>query len=303
MGENLNSQRILITGGRGCLARVIARHFVSQGTDVKSFSRTGGAPHQMLEELFTSNQFESAGSLLHLAWSTVPYVAEQKTDGGVEQDLGLLTKILTWLAATPERKRLHFIFFSSGGTVYGNAEASRPSREIDSCLPIGRHGQAKLVAEQLIESEGRKHGLCWTILRISNPYGFAVPITHPQGIIPVALKSAWEGKPLTIWGDGTARKDYLHYSDFLSALEKIVRLKLTGIYNVCSGHSPSICELLKLVEQTTGRPILTRHIPAHSWDVHDSLIDNAKLCAAIDWHPAMTLADGIRCASTEIKMP
>lgn len=296
-------RRILLTGGRGCLAGVLARHFTTGGAAVKTFSRTGDANHRALDQLLAPGMLEQADTLLHLAWSTVPFNAEQQPDGGREQDLELLAKILGRIAAGPARERLHFIFFSSGGTVYGNARAGQPSRESDPCHPIGRHGQAKLAAEKLVEELGRRHGLTWTILRISNPYGFAVPASRPQGIIPVALKCARAGTPLTLWGDGTARKDFLHHTDFSAALEKIIRLRPTGIFNLSSGRSHTLRELLALIEQATGRRIPTQHVPAHPWDVHDSLLDNTKLRTAIGWQPAVSLADGIRRAAEELGIP
>lgn len=292
MAKDLPTQPILITGGRGALASVVARHFVSCGVPVTTYSRNSNSGHRALSELFSSNQLELGGTLLHLAWSTVPFTAEEQL-GDTGDDLQLLAIILQRLAGMPDRERPHFVFFSSGGTVYGNALNGRPHSETDFCAPVGRHGQAKLAAEQLIEKEGRRHGLTWTILRISNPYGFRLPTARPQGIIPVALRSAREGTPLTIWGDGTARKDYLYYSDFIRALEKIILLRPIGIYNVSCGQSHSIRELLAIVEQVTSGRIAVQHVPAHSWDVHDSLLDNTKLCTAIDWRPRISLRDGI----------
>jgi nucleoside-diphosphate-sugar epimerase len=43
-----------------------------------------------------------------------------------------------------------------------------------------------------------------------------------------------------------------------------------------------------------------QHLEAHSWDVHDSLLDNTKLRAAIDWQPAISLQDGIRRAVADL---
>ena len=292
---------ILITGGRGCLAGVVARHFAQRGKQVIRVSRTGGGEFRALADVLSPAAPSLAGVVLHLAWSTLPYSAEQAAGDAGAQDLVLLEQMLRRciLAKVPP----HFIFFSSGGTVYGNARDGRPSRETDPCEPIGRHGRAKLAAEQLVQRYGRDHGLDCTILRISNPYGFPLPSGRPQGIIPVALNCARNGQPLTVWGDGTARKDFLHYTDFNGALEQIVELRQTGLFNVSSGHSHTIRELLDLIEQATGHKLATKHVPPHAWDVHDSLLDNAKLCAAINWQPTVSLADGIERVAAELGNP
>jgi UDP-glucose 4-epimerase len=293
MAGTLTHQRIAITGARSSLANVISRHFAGGGAQLIKYSRTGDAENRPLSELLLPGGSAGSDTLLHLAWSTVPYSAEQPTATPSQPDLDLLSRLLASLAATPPANRPHLIFFSSGGAVYGNAVAGRAHRESDTCLPPGRYGQTKLAAEKLIAEAGREHGLSWTILRIANPYGCAVPATRPQGIIPVALHHARDGKPLTIWGDGTARKDFLYHTDFTAALEKIIMLRPTGIFNVSSGQSHTIRELLALVEAATSRPLKTMHVPAHAWDVHDSILDNTKLRSTLAWQPTVSLADGI----------
>jgi UDP-glucose 4-epimerase len=284
---------ILLTGGRGRLAGVIQRHFTGRGARLTSLSRQAGDGHAGLGELFAGGTLERADTLMHLAWSTVPFSSELNPGLESEQDIPLLRKLLEAVAARPDPGRLHFIFFSSGGTVYGNARGGVPSRETDVCAPIGRYGQAKLAAEQLVGEFAGSHGLTCTILRISNPYGFPVPTFQPQGIVPFILKSARAGTPLSVWGDGTARKDFLYHTDFSTALEKIVARRPTGVFNVSSGESHTINELIQLAGRSLGQQIKTVHEPAHPWDVHDSLLDNSKLCMAMDWQPLVTIAEGI----------
>lgn len=288
------AEPILITGGRGILAQVVAAHYRAAGREVITYSRRGGDGHRPLAELLTPARPGRGGHLLHLAWSTLPFSAEQVPPGAPDPDAALLEQLLANLAGTPPPQRPHLVFFSSGGTVYGNAAGNRPSREDDACHPIGRHGQAKLAAERQLAAATARHGLATAILRISNPYGFAVPSARPQGIIPIAIDCARQGRPLTLWGDGTARKDFLHCTDFTAALDTILARRLEGVYNVGSGESHTLHEILALIERATGRTVAKRHVPAHPWDVHDSLLDNARLRAATGWTPRVSLEEGIR---------
>lgn len=287
------SKRIILTGGRSRLAGVIRQQLSRAGAQLVSLSRSEGDSHLGLENLFVNNVLDHADTLLHMAWSTVPLSSERHVGLEWQEDIPLLLKILETIRSSPNRDRLHFIFFSSGGAVYGNARNGRPSSESDTCEPIGWYGQAKLAAERLIVEYGRRHGLTYTILRISNPYGFAVPAHKPQGIIPFILKSAREGTPLSVWGDGSARKDYLHHTDFVLALERIVRSRIVGIFNVSSGESHTVKEVIALAEDALGKKIKIQHVPAHDWDVHDSLLNNSKIQQSLGWKPAVSLADGI----------
>ena len=224
--------------------------------------------------------------------------ATSEKAGGAEwqTDLPALEKTLSAIAALPAKSRPHFVFFSTGGAVYGNAPG-RPNRETDACRPIGHYGKAKRAAEEIVERYAAEHGLDCTILRISNPYGYPVPKNRVQGIIPHAIRCAVEAQPLTLWGDGSARKDFLYYTDFLSALEAVIARRLTGLYNLSAGESHSVSEVIQLVTEHTGRPVRLEYLPAPAWDVHDSLLDNARFITASGWRPQVPLDEGIRRAA------
>ncbi len=237
-----------------------------------------------------------------MAWSTLPATSEQNPGQEEQVDLPLLDRLLTALAAQPAARRPHFIFFSSGGTVYGNAPG-RPNREDDPCRPIGRYGQVKLVAEEMIRAAMTKHDLPCAILRISNPYGYPVPSGRVQGIIPHAIRAALEGQTLTLWGDGHARKDFIHYTDFLAALRAVLAHRLTGTFNVGAGESHSVSEILELVRQHTGRRVATVTTAAPAWDVQDSRLDIRRLQDATGWQPRTSLDEGIRRSTAGSRPP
>lgn len=289
-------QRLALTGGRGRLASLIADHFRAPAHDVELFSRTAGPGFRALEELRGPAALARADAVLHLAWSTLPATSERQP--GIEEstDLPQLEAMLAAIAALPESRRPHFVFFSSGGTVYGNAPG-RPCVETDECRPIGCYGRAKRAAEEIINRWQQRAGLACSILRISNPYGYPVPRSRAQGLVPHALRCATEGQPLSLWGDGSARKDFLYYTDFLSALEWVLHQRLTGTFNLSAGESHAVNEVIGLVEQETGRKISLSHAPAPAWDVHDSRLDNSLLAAATGWRPQVPLAEGIRRAA------
>lgn len=274
------------------MAALIADHFRAPAHEVRLHSREAGDGFHALAELLAPDQLRETDTLLHLAWSTLPATSEQHPGAEQRHDLPLLEKLLQAAAA----RRPHFVFFSSGGAVYGNAPG-RPNRETDPCHPIGNYGRAKLAAEKLILAAASAHHLPCTILRISNPYGYPVPSGRAQGIVPHAIRAAAEGRALTLWGDGHARKDFIYYTDFLSALEAVVRQRLTGTFNLCAGESHSVHEIIALVEKRLGRKIATSHTPAPAWDVQDSRLDHQQLTKVTGWTPQVSLEEGIRRAA------
>ena len=285
-------QRILITGGRGRIASLLAAHFASQGVAVEAYSRTPADGLRDYASLLRPGQ-PPATALLHLAWSTLPAPAELLGESAQAADLALLDRILDALAASPSGLRPRLFFFSSGGAVYGNAPG-RPSREDDACHPISAYGRAKLAAEHLLAQRAARDGLPVAILRVSNPYGYTLPAGRQQGLIPHAIRGARSGQPLALWGDGSARKDFLHSEDFLRAISLAIARGIDGTFNLCRGESHTVAEVLSLIEQITGRRLALATAPAPAWDVHDSRLDGSKFAAATDWRPTMSLADGLR---------
>lgn len=286
-------QRLHVTGGRGRLASLIADYFRAPAHEVVLYSRGGGTGFHELGALARPATLNRSDALLHLAWSTLPATSEQNPGSELKTDLPLLEQLLRACAAAPAGQRPHFVFFSSGGTVYGNAPG-RPNREDDPRQPIGSYGRAKLAAEQLIEESAARLGVPCTILRISNPYGYPVPTGRVQGIIPHAIRCAVEGRPLTLWGDGHARKDFIYYTDFLSAVSEVVARRLTGTFNLGAGESHSVHEIISLVEKHTGRKITTTLTDGPAWDVQDSRLDPRRLGDATGWRPQVSLDEGIR---------
>lgn len=283
---------IAMTGASGRLASLAARHFSLRGHPVSLYSHSAATGCQPLHALLHEEEMAQADILFHFAWSTLPATSEQNSGAEQNCDLPLLNSLLATLARLPEKSRPLFVFFSSGGTVYGNAPG-RPSIETDACHPIGAYGRAKLAAENLIQACVASHGLRSIVLRVSNPYGYDLPASRPQGIISHALRCALTGEELTLWGDGSARKDYLFHTDFMSALDAVVDGKLTGLYNLGFGQSYTVSEILRTVENLSSRKLRIKHATAPSWDVHESVISPAKFIAATSWQPTTTLSSGI----------
>jgi UDP-glucose 4-epimerase len=289
----VHAKRIFVTGGRGRLASLVADHFRAPAYHLQLYSRAGRPDYAPLDDLLSAATCGPCDFLLHLGWSTLPATAEQHHDAERTHDLPWLEKLLAVLSGLPEKKQPHLVFFSSGGTVYGNA-GNHPSRESDPCHPIGQYGRAKLAAEDLIRTKADAGALSCAILRISNPYGYPVPKSRSQGLIPHALRCATEAQPLTLWGDGSARKDFLYYTDLLSAVELALTKRLTGTFNVASGESRAINEVLGEIELQTGNKIIRQHVPAPPWDVHDSRLNNSRFRSATGWCPQISLPEGIR---------
>ncbi len=272
--------KIGITGARGRLAPLVLRHFQEHGAEVSMYSREGRDGMLPLGELFENSPKDL---LIHCAWSTVPLTAENDPDSFFREDLPLLEKIVASTAAFGTR-----IIFPSSGAVYGNT-GKEPASEDDTLNPLGAYAKAKIAAENfLLKNAGPRA----YILRTTNLLGEVGDPLKPQGILPRLVDSALNGSVVEIWGDGSATKDYLHTSDFVTGLEAALGSGTPGVWNVGGAASYSLLEIIKIVESLTGKRVLLTHRPAFAWDVSYSKISVDKLKVS-GWQPTWTIHTAI----------
>lgn len=237
-----------------------------------------------LDDLLRPGGLRGFSAVLHLGWSTVPLVAEQTPGLGHAEDLLVASALIETAAAADSAVTL--VFFSTAA-VYGNT-GQTPATEESPCKPLGCYAAAKLEAERLL---ARHRDTC--ILRISNVIGTHASSTRSQGVVPVLVQAARDGSPVAIWGDGTATKDYLAAPDLHGAVAAVLERGVLGVFNVASGRSLSVNELVGLVTVAHGRPIVIRHQPAYPWDVSESRISAEKLQCATGCSPQVSPHDFI----------
>jgi UDP-glucose 4-epimerase len=138
------------------------------------------------------------------------------------------------------------------------------------------------------------HGLDYTALRISNPYG---PYQDPggqQGAVPVFLHRLRTGHPVTIWGDGSVVRDYLYISDLVEALKQVAEAETQQkVFNVGSGQGISLNELVALIAEVTGERPVVEYVPGRALDVPANVLDVAWAREELGWSPTTELAEGI----------
>jgi len=269
---------IAVTGGRGRLSPGLAHHLADQGHSVQTFSRAAGDGHRAVTELTEPAVLREFDAVLHLGWSSVPLVSEENPGLEQREDFPLARAMVEAAAACHEPPNL--VFFSTAA-VYGNT-GTTPVGDDAMCRPLGRYAAAKLEAEKIFLGAPRS-----TVLRITNVFGGGCTRTRPQGIIPVLVDACRSGSTMTVWGDGSATKDYLAVDDLHGAVDALLRADRTGVFNVASGHVLSVNELIDLVSRAAGRPLPVKHAPHFSWDVEQAYVSARRLRDEVGWEPSI----------------
>lgn len=189
---------------------------------------------------------------------------------------------------------IKFIYFSSGGTVYGNRKSPIPFKESDEREPISYYGLTKLMIENNILFEHRTRSLRYLIVRPSNPYGHGQALNGKQGIIAVAIGKILSGESIEIWGDGSSVRDYIYIDDLADAFCKLLEKNIVNTtVNIGSGEGFSVNDILEKLKEISKKPIKIEYKPARNADVSAMILSVDKLRSLIDLK-LTPLAEGMK---------
>lgn len=180
---------------------------------------------------------------------------------------------------------------SSTSAVYGNSNQI-PTLEGMREDPLNTYSIGKLASEQLCKSYTDLYGLNTVIFRYSNVYGERS--RHTGSYAPVVskfLNSKKELEPLTIYGSGYQRRDFIHVSDVVNAnaLVTYQNIERWGeVYNIGYGKNWSVQEIADhLYEDQI-------HLEARPGEMSETLLDITKAKRDLTWRPKVDMMDWIR---------
>ncbi|HXU94189.1 MAG TPA: NAD-dependent epimerase/dehydratase family protein, partial [Gallionella sp.] len=293
----MSGDNVLLLGGGGFLGTALARKLAAEGRQVYVLGRNAITAAKNVH--FEQGSLDSpellakllplCGTVIHLASATTP---GNSADHPV-RELENLSPSLRLLDALQSYPETHLIFFSSGGTLYGNPRRL-PVQEDDPVAPLSYHGAGKAALEAFLHAF-RTRGHAVTILRPSNAYGPGQAHKSGFGLIRTMLEHARRGTPLEVWGDGENVRDFIYVDDIAEACARFVALPLdNGTYNLGSGRGYSIRQAQRVVELVTGAELKTVYHPARGIDVREIVLDVSRLDMRLGWKPHTSLEDGVR---------
>lgn len=190
--------------------------------------------------------------------------------------------------------KIKFVYFSSGGTIYGNRKTNIPIKENSEIAPISYYGWSKQMMENSILFKNRTKNLEYLILRPSNPYGHGQNIHGKQGLVAVAIGKILSGQEIEVWGDGSSVRDYIYIDDLSKAI--VCLLMLDNVYNktinIGSGVGYSVTDIINALDEVSEEKVSVKYLPSRSVDVSAVVLDISLLKELIDFQP-VSLKEGI----------
>jgi nucleoside-diphosphate-sugar epimerase len=178
--------------------------------------------------------------------------------------------------------------FASSSSIYGDAE-SYPTVETACPRPISPYGVTKLAAEHLCDLYRKAHGVPTTSLRLFTVYG---PRQRPDMAFSRIVRSALDGEPFELYGDGEQTRDITYVGDVVAAMVSAARSTWCGVANVGGGLRVSMNEVLGTVESLCG-PLRVSRRPASPGDARHTGADTRLAREVLGYRPRTTLRDGL----------
>lgn len=276
----MSRDNVLLLGGAGFIGSALARRLEQERITAHILGRHDAGQMEKL--------LPQCGTVIHLASATTPGSSASHPS----QELGNFALTLHLLELMQGQPETHLIFFSSGGTVYGNPN-QLPVTEDTPLAPLSNHGAGKVSQEAFCQAF-RARGHAVTILRPSNVYGPGQTMRQGFGLVRTMLECVRTDTSLEIWGDGENIRDFIYIDDVVEASMRLISLPQdSATYNLGSGVGYSINQVRKIVERVTGVKLKTSHHPARGIDVRAVVLDISRIKARLSWKPEISLEEGV----------
>lgn len=306
--------KILVTGGAGFIGSHIVEAYLSDGHEVAvldnletgSLSNLPGAVQfykadiqNSLEVDATFRDFRPQVVSHHAALIDV----SQSVQNPVRDTSVNILGSLKVLQAARETGVERFVFASSGGAIYGEADVS-PTPETASPNPLSPYGLSKLTFERYLSLFHTLGGPNFVNLRYSNVYGPRQGLRGEAGVISVFIKRLLEGSSCTIYGDGTMTRDYIFVDDVVEANRLALQSSENQTFNIGSGREISTRELFYRVRDAVGmnagEPI---YVEERRGEVRRSCLDNNYARENLGWRPKSTFELGLQLVVDSLRVP
>jgi len=298
----------VVTGGAGFIGSHMVDHLLERGYRVRvidnltggrteNLAHHAGEPGLSFEEVDIrdlepeSTLFRGAKYVLHFAGigDIVPSIERpiEYMDTNVQGTVHVLE--------CARHARVAKFVYAASSSCYGLA--ATPTREDHPISPQYPYALSKYQGERAAFHWARVYRLPVNAIRIFNAYGTRVRTTGAYGaVFGVFFKQKLAGKPYTVVGDGTQKRDFIYASDVAAAFLKAAETDKTGeVWNLGAGNPQSVNRLVELI----GGPVV--YIPKRPGEPDVTWADITKITRDLDFKPRIPFEQGVAWMMAEIE--
>ena len=186
------------------------------------------------------------------------------------------------------------VYFASTVWVYNGAPNEKPA---DETVPFYLEGaghiytSTKMAAEMMCHNYSQLYRVPFTILRYGIPYG---PRMREELLIPLFIKKALNGEPLTISGKGEQYRNFVYVRDMAEA--HVLAMKESAVnqtYNLEGTRKVTVLEVAEGIRKILGHTVKLDCVPARPGDFGGKEVSANKARVELGWYPTVSFEDGL----------
>lgn len=292
-------KRAIVTGGMGFIGSHIVDSLIEKGLEVtviddmsatenEKFYKNKNAKN-VVKDISKDNcedLFKEVDCVFHLAARSRIQPTIGNPSECFEVNVVGTQRVAEWCRKSKVKK----LIYSGTSSLYGhqNTVPFMTNMPTDCLNP---YSMSKWMGEQVCKLYSQLYDLDSTVLRYFNVYGPREPIKGEYApVVGLFKRQVRDGKPMTIVGDGTQRRDFTYIDDVVDANIKAMTSSNPGfkIYNVGTGKNHSINEVSEMIggEKT--------YVPERPAEVRETLADISLTKKELGWSPSFTLEEKIK---------
>jgi UDP-glucose 4-epimerase len=299
--------KILVTGGAGYIGSITTWHLLRRGFEVLvvddlSRGHREAVPPNLLNVIRLQDTssltklLEGVDAVVHFAAYIAVGESTREPALYFANNAGGSLSLFEAMARASVKR----IVFSSTAAVYGEPPQT-PIPEDSPFAAVSPYGESKVIVERVLRDLDKYRDLRSVVLRYFNACGAEPaaqlgerhdPETH---LIPLLFRAAKTGEPIEIFGDdyptpdGTCVRDYIHVGDLASAhlvaLDHLLAGGASSQFNVGTGSGHTVLEVLRAVEEISGRKVPYKIAPRRDGDSPSLVANSQKLQQTLPWKP------------------
>jgi len=287
--------RALVTGGSGFIGSHVVDSLRARGVQVRVFDMVMPTFREDIEfyhgSLLDLEALRMAMSgidvVYHLA--AIADVKDVYEDPHYSESINVRGTINILEAA--RRSKLERFIYGSTTWVYSEATEQYVDEHTPLRAPSHLYTATKMASEFYCQSYSKLYNLPVTILRYGIPYG---PRARDGAVVPIFVRKALKGEPLTIAGDGSQFRKFVYVEDLAEG--NVLALKSVGknkIYNLDGTEKVTIKAIAECIQRLIG-DVKIEHVPARPGDFSGKEVSSQRAKTDLGWEPKVSFEEGLR---------
>jgi nucleoside-diphosphate-sugar epimerase len=292
------AEKAVVTGGAGFVGSHIVDALIERGFDTHVVDNYAAGKH---EERFNAKatyhevdirDYDALAPIVKGAAYVFHEAALPRVQFSIENPLETFSVNVQGTASVlraAHQGGVKRVIYAASSSAYGDQD-QLPLKEDMPAQPKSPYGLQKYMGEMMCKLWSEVYGLETVSLRYFNVYGLRFDPSGPYALVMGKfILQRSQGKPLTIWGDGTHTRDYTNAKDIVRANLLAMESAKVGrgeVINIGGMRNISVNEIAAMV----GGPVV--HEPERLEPAH-TLADTTRAKELLGWQPSVRLEDGI----------